>query len=98
MAVNQGSMASGDEKYFTSENNSNHNTIDEESNSRWNGGNKKIGGRIAPVLPHLIGVDLEGSDSSSDLLGQQIKQEEGNAIQYRTCSWYKVSIRGYCAW
>jgi hypothetical protein len=52
-----------------------------------------IGGRIAPVLPHLRGYDFgtEGdTDGSSDILGKQIEMEAENAIQYRTCSWQKV--------
>lgn len=46
--------------------------------------------RIAPVLPHLAGYDFGSDDSGSDILGQQIALEADNAIQYRTCSWYKV--------
>ena len=52
----------------------------------------RIGGRIAPVLPHLNGYGASSDDSASDLLGQQIKNEENNSIKYRTCSWYKVEF------
>lgn len=54
-------------------------------------GNSTICARIAPVLPHLQGYDLGSDDSGSDILGKQIELEAGNAIQYRTCSWQKVS-------
>jgi hypothetical protein len=54
-------------------------------------GNKAVGGRIAPVLPHLQGYDFGSDDSGSDILGKQIELEADNAIQYRTCSWQKVS-------
>lgn len=57
-----------------------------------------VGGRIAPVLPHLRGYDFgtDGdTDGSSDILGKQIEMEAGNAIQYRTCSWQKVSLQLY---
>lgn len=64
-----------------------------------NGSNPKIGGRICPVLPHLKGTlkgELNTEDpewaSSDDILGKQIESEKGNALQYRTCSWQKVSI------
>jgi hypothetical protein len=54
------------------------------------GSNNKVGGRIAPVLPHLKGYDFGDSDGGSDILGKQIELEAGNDIQYRTCSWPKV--------
>lgn len=54
-------------------------------------GNKNVGSRIAPVLPHLQGYDFGSDDSGSDILGKQIEMEADNAIQYRTCSWQKVS-------
>jgi hypothetical protein len=49
-----------------------------------------VGGRIAPVLPHLQNYDFGSDDSGSDILGKQIEMEASNAIQYRTCSWQKV--------
>lgn len=51
---------------------------------------KSVGGRIAPVLPHLSNYDFGSDDSGSDILGKQIEMEASNAIQYRTCSWQKV--------
>jgi hypothetical protein len=57
---------------------------------RFGGGDKPIGGRIAPVLPHLSNYDFADSDTGSDILGKQIELEAGNALQYRTCSWQKV--------
>jgi len=52
-----------------------------------------VGGRIAPVLPHLTGYDFgsDDTDASSDILGKQIEMEANNAIQYRTCSWRKTA-------
>lgn len=67
-------------------------------NTNSNGSNPKVGGRICPVLPHLRGTMGTDSDSdpewasSDDILGKQIESEKGNALQYRTCSWQKVSF------
>lgn len=56
----------------------------------------KVGARIAPVLPHLRGVDFSDSDSDwvagSEIVGKQIELEAGNALQYRTCSWQKTAF------
>jgi len=61
---------------------------------------KKVGGRIAPVLRHLKGLDFPDSDSDwvagSEILGKQIELEVGNGLQYRTCSWQKVDISTGC--
>ncbi len=57
---------------------------------RFGNGNGHVGGRIAPVLPHLTGYDFGDDDSGSDILGKQIELEAGNALQYRTCTWQKV--------
>ena len=56
----------------------------------------KVGARIAPVLPHLRGADYSDTDSvnGTDILEKQLELESGNALQYRTCSWQKVSIPG----
>ncbi|KAG0649571.1 N amino acid transport system [Hyphodiscus hymeniophilus] len=54
-------------------------------------GKKVVGGRIAPVLPHLQNYDFGSDDSGSDILGKQIEMEASNAIQYRTCSWQKTA-------
>jgi hypothetical protein len=67
------------------------NTSDAEKAGYGHSGGSKVGGRIAPVLPHLRGYNFE-SDASSDILGKQIELEEGNALKYRTCSWPKVCL------
>jgi hypothetical protein len=59
--------------------------------SRFGTSDRSVGGRIAPVLPHLAGYDFGDDDTGSDILGKQIELEAGNAIQYRTCSWPKAS-------
>lgn len=60
----------------------------------WFGGpTVKIGPRIAPVVAPL-NANVNTSDSeidSKDILMKQIESEENSAIQYRTCSWQKVS-------
>jgi hypothetical protein len=65
--------------------------IGEKSRFGLGGGEKSVGPRIAPVLPHLRGLDVTDDESGSDILGKQIEMELGNAIKYRTCSWQKVS-------
>lgn len=60
--------------------------------SRFGTSNRTVGGRIAPVLPHLRAYDFGTDDSNSDIAGKQIELEAGNAIQYRTCSWQKVQL------
>lgn len=59
--------------------------------NRFGGSDVKIGGRIAPVLPHLAAYDVASDESGSDILGKQLELEADNAIKYRTCSWPKVS-------
>jgi hypothetical protein len=58
----------------------------------WFGGRSVVvGPRIVPVAEHV----RDGSDSdetTSDILGKQLAEEDGHAIQYRTCSWQKVPI------
>jgi len=60
--------------------------------SSWFGGKEvRIGPRIGPVL-YSSTIDISSSDESSDaILVKQRELEDGNAIQYRTCSWQKVS-------
>ncbi|TVY83386.1 N amino acid transport system protein [Lachnellula suecica] len=58
---------------------------------RFGGSNKPPGARIGPVLPHLRGADYGTSDSETDILASQLEAEEGNSIQYRTCSWPKTA-------
>ena len=66
--------------------------IGEKPRAKFGHSDKSVGGRIAPVLPHLRGYDFGSDESGEDILGKQIELEAGNAIQYRTCSWQKVSI------
>ena len=59
-------------------------------------GRKKVGARIAPILPHLRSVVSPDSSSAEwstgdEIVSKQIASEEGNALKYRTCSWQKVS-------
>jgi hypothetical protein len=69
-------------------------SIDTETGTRrrFGNGDGKIGGRIAPVLPHLAEYDFGNDDSGSDILGKQIELEAGNAIRYRSCSWEKTAF------
>lgn len=62
--------------------------------TRTRKGGLKVGARIAPVLPHLRGADFSDSDSvnGTDVLEKQLELESGNSLQYRTCSWQKVSV------
>lgn len=59
--------------------------------SRYGTSDRSMGGRIAPILPHLASYDFGNDDTGSDILGKQIELEAGNDIQYRTCSWPKAS-------
>ncbi len=72
----------------------NYDTEKPTRKSRFSYQDKHVGGRIAPVLPHLRNYDFGTSDAESvagsDILGKQIELEAGNALQYRTCSWPKV--------
>lgn len=72
--------------------------ITDEGNRTRKGG-LKVGARIAPVLPHLRGADFSDSDSvnGQDVLEKQLELESGNALQYRTCSWQKVSVQSRAA-
>jgi hypothetical protein len=65
--------------------------VNEKPRARFGHSDKSVGGRIAPVLPHLQDYDFGSDESGEDILGKQIELEAGNAIQYRTCSWQKVS-------
>jgi hypothetical protein len=67
--------------------------IGEKQKAKFGRSDKSVGGRIAPVLPHLRGYDFGSDDSGEDILGKQIELEAGNAIQYRTCSWQKVGTQ-----
>lgn len=61
--------------------------------SKYGNSDSAVGGRIGPVLGHLAGYDFGSDDSGSDILGKQLEMEAGDAIQYRTCSWQKVSFQ-----
>ena len=58
----------------------------------FGGKNVVVGARIEPIADHLA---LTSSDSDSttptDIISKQVASEEGNAIQYRTCSWQKTA-------
>ncbi|KAL1898274.1 hypothetical protein Sste5346_003682 [Sporothrix stenoceras] len=58
--------------------------------SSWWGSGLKIGPRIGP---DITGSSLESDseDSSATILEKQLAQEDGCAIQYRTCSWQKTA-------
>ena len=58
---------------------------------KYGNSDSSVGGRIGPVLGHLAAYDFGSDDSSSDILGRQLELEAGDAIQYRTCSWQKVT-------
>jgi hypothetical protein len=68
--------------------------VDTETGTRrhFGNGDGKIGGRIAPVLPHLAGYDFGNDDSGSDILGKQIELEADHALKYRSCSWQKTAF------
>ncbi|TVY48277.1 N amino acid transport system protein [Lachnellula occidentalis] len=76
---------------YDSEKNSKHGSGDLESRGPASNFGQH-GGRIGPVLKHLRGTtDLTGSGSDANILAGQIEAESENAIQYRTCSWYKTA-------
>ena len=56
----------------------------------WGGGNFKVGPRIGPVITGA-GPESDSEDSSATILEKQFAQEDGCAIQYRTCSWQKTA-------
>ena len=55
--------------------------VQEKSRAGLGRGNKVVGPRISPVLPHLEGYDYGSADSGSDILGKQIEMEADNAIK-----------------
>lgn len=61
--------------------------------SAWFGGSKTaIGPRICPVLDSIsLGSQSDEEESGLAILAKQLAQEDGNAIQYRTCSWQKTA-------
>ncbi|EFX00577.1 amino acid transporter [Grosmannia clavigera kw1407] len=61
------------------------------SHAAWFGGNGVyVGPRIGPVI-NGSASDSDTDDSSSAILNKQLAQEDGCAIQYRTCSWQKTA-------
>ncbi|KIH92006.1 hypothetical protein SPBR_03273 [Sporothrix brasiliensis 5110] len=58
--------------------------------SSWWGGGIKIGPRIGPDITGSS-LDSDSDDSSAAILEKQLAQEDGCAIQYRTCSWQKTA-------
>jgi hypothetical protein len=60
--------------------------------SMFGGRNVAVGPRIEPINEKLRS-DYTSDDNSSAaaILNQQIASEEGNGIQYRTCSWQKTA-------
>lgn len=57
----------------------------------WFGGRGvHIGPRIGPAITGPI-TESDSEDSSAAILRKQIAQEDGCAIQYRTCSWQKTA-------
>ncbi|KAK4446828.1 amino-acid permease [Podospora aff. communis PSN243] len=50
----------------------------------------RIGPRIGPAL-HSDTIDSSGEESTDAILTKQRELEDGNAIQYRTCSWQKTA-------
>lgn len=60
----------------------------------FGGPHVNVGPRICPVLPHLRDGESSASDSdesASTILEKQLASQDGNAIQYRTCSWQKTA-------
>jgi len=53
--------------------------------------NPRRGSRIDKAITKPIsGADFSDDSSSGLSVGKQVELEQGNAIQYRTCSWPKV--------
>ncbi|KAI5464984.1 transmembrane amino acid transporter protein-domain-containing protein [Mariannaea sp. PMI_226] len=62
--------------------------------SVFGGRNVVVGPRIEPLADDLIPdfSDIDNDNASAaDIIGQQVASEEGNEIQYRTCSWKKTA-------
>lgn len=65
--------------------------------SMFGGKNVVVGPRIAPVAEHLKdevspnNSDVEDATSADAILRKQLAEEDGKAIQYRTCSWQKTA-------
>ncbi|KEY68616.1 hypothetical protein S7711_05796 [Stachybotrys chartarum IBT 7711] len=69
--------------------------------SAFGGNNVTIGPRIEPLAEHLLPSNAAHDDedaasgggavSTADLLAKRVASEQGNGIQYRTCSWQKTA-------
>ena len=58
--------------------------------SSWWGAGLKVGPRIGPPIAGNA-FESDSDDSSAAILEKQRAQEDGCAIQYRTCSWQKTA-------
>ncbi|KAK5992195.1 N amino acid transport system-like protein [Cladobotryum mycophilum] len=58
--------------------------------SIFGGENVYVGPRIAP-LPDYLKDNLVDGETSEAILSRQLAEENGTAIQYRTCSWQKTA-------
>lgn len=50
-----------------------------------------VGPRIEPVNEKLFSHVSDSDESAEAILAKQVESEQGNAIQYRTCSWQKTA-------
>lgn len=50
-----------------------------------------VGARIEPLADHLRSDLSDDSSAAVDVISKQLASEEGNGIQYRTCSWQKTA-------
>lgn len=51
---------------------------------------RKMGRIDGPITKPINGAEVSDDDASTSI-GKQIEMEAGNAIKYRTCSWYKTA-------
>ncbi|KAH6894607.1 transmembrane amino acid transporter protein-domain-containing protein [Thelonectria olida] len=60
--------------------------------SAFGGKRVVVGPRIERLAEHLVQhVSDAESPSAADIMDKQVTSEEGNGIQYRTCSWQKTA-------
>ncbi|KAH7129559.1 transmembrane amino acid transporter protein-domain-containing protein [Dactylonectria estremocensis] len=59
--------------------------------SAFGGSKVVIGPRIEPVAEHLLADLSDGDQADVDIVDKQLASEQGNGIQYRTCSWQKTA-------
>ena len=69
--------------------------VEEKKSARWasafGGKDIQVGPRIAPLLGQKREGDPESHDSAEAILEAQKAAEDGQSIQYRTCSWQKTA-------